>query len=291
MIEKIRKIVLGMAIALSMFALLPSESLAFNEANYTVTAEGDWEVNSGQFDGGPTVQVSMYMLVYPEWANKDFNSFYRFYCTEGEFTYNDGRHMTEAGMIYKYKSENADCIEIYDGIEVWHWDFMLYPGTYIFTEPGGLDKMYFLTQSLGSSLRGDGYTSAEEIVVTEGEEIRLYCMLGEWEWAQQDEQWERLMTYAQEREYKLMDTEDIIAKEKAEPNLVIEVEGMEEETEEVMEEITAEEPSTEESTIEVVEEPVQTENKDSKLGSFMTVLGCIIVFGALIYIGRKNKNS
>lgn len=182
-----------MALCLSLFVAMPMEALAYKEANsYIDMEEWLWEVNNATLPE-KTVKVSMYMLASPEYAKKQFTWRYTFWCYDGIFELTDGTVQTDNGMIYKFRSDNIDAIEVYDDIEVWFWTFNIEPGTYAFTT--GMDDITVLDSSLQ-------YTEKEEkVTVKDGDHVRLYSLFGPWDWI--EPQIDTLTSYAKKREAEL----------------------------------------------------------------------------------------
>ena len=287
--DKFCNIALAIAFCITIFYTQGINAYAYDEASSYVNEEGNWEVDNAD---GPTASVSMYMMVQPECSGTSgFRSCYWFWCNEGEFNYLDGRHDTSAGMNFFFRAENADVVEVWEGNEIWFWHFNIEPGTYQFSEPEGINNITVLTQSLGSTLRADGYNEAEETVVEDGDEIRLYCMFGEWEWRKADGQMEALQAYAQKREEELSygrpkDTENS-------ETVTITVEGIEN----IPEEIKETPAPTSEPDVFEEEQFIETSSSEKesslfdKIFSYVKIaLVAVFVLGVL-YITRKNKNN
>lgn len=295
--KNIEMIAFALLLCVGLFLNRPIKAYAYEESSSYVDEEGNWEVDDAD---GPSVSVSLYMMVQPDYADSaGFRTYYSFFCTEGDFYYTDGRYEDCEPMIYFFRSENAKVIDTIDDLEVWYWEFNIEPGKYLFSNPEGLGYLTVLTQSLGSPFVRDGYTKAEETVVEEGDHIRLYSMLGDWEWRSAPEQLESLLKYANQREEELTyGHPELQKKDNEDENTVtISVDGTEnipdqenvEENEETFSAVEIETPST---FVETESEP----EKDSKftMDKFWsitkTVLGIAVVAFILFY-SRKKKDD
>ena len=179
----------------------PLTTYAYDEERSYVNEAGNWEVKDAD---GPTVTVSMYMMMQPEYAaSSGFRACYGFWCEDGIFNYKNGFQDTSAQMEFYFRAENANVVDIFHDYQIWYWSFNIEPGTYLFCEPEGLNNITVLTKTLGSPFYNDGYTEPETTVVKDGDHIRLYCMFGDWEWRSQDDQLYSLQAYAEMREEKL----------------------------------------------------------------------------------------
>lgn len=201
-IKLLRNIAFALLLSAGILMIPSNKAYAYDESKTTVDEEGQWEVNNAD---GPTVSVSMYMMMQPEYADSTgFRWFYNFDCWDGEFYFTDGRYDTSSPMIYYFRAENADVIDTYKDYEIWHWAFRLEPGTYAFCEPGSNnDHLTLLPSSLGSPLYDDGYQEPEKTVVNDGDEIVLFSMFGDREWRQSEGVLEDLMAYAKQRSEQL----------------------------------------------------------------------------------------
>lgn len=272
--------------------MIPSnKAYAYDESKTTVDEEGQWEVNNAD---GPTVSVSMYMMMQPEYADSTgFRWYYNFFCTDGEFYFTDGRTDTSSPMIYYFRAENADVIDTYKDYEIWHWAFRLEPGTYAFCEPGSNnDHLTLLPSSLGSPIYYDGYQEAEEIVVNDGDEIVLFSMFGDREWRQSEGVLEDLMAYAKQRSEQLSYGHPALQTTDADETTTISVEGEgkpEEEltkTSELKEEELSDEIEFEET--EPIEEEESIWSKIVSTGK--TVLVVLLIVFILVYTKKRKDN-
>lgn len=277
------------------------EAQAYEESRHHVDEEGNWEVDDAD---GPSVSVSLYMMVQPDYADSaGFRTYYSFFCTEGEFYYTDGRYEDCEPMIYFFRSENAKVVDTIDDLEVWYWEFNIEPGKYLFSNPEGLGYLTVLTQSLGSPFVRDGYTKAEETVVEEGDHVRLYSMLGDWEWRSAPEQLESLMKYANQREEELTYGHPELQKKKNEEESTPTPDKNEISKSEDMKEFESGDnnnttySSEEQQSIEKSEEKPEEKpegNKGISTGNILLFMVIVLIIGvgiAFYYYSKKGDNS
>lgn len=291
---------LAMFLCGAFFMSRSMEAQAYEESRHHVDEEGNWEVDDAD---GPSVSVSLYMMVQPDYADSTgFRTYYSFFCTEGDFYYTDGRYEDCEPMIYFFRSENAKVIDTIDDLEVWYWEFNIEPGKYLFSNPEGLGYLTVLTQSLGSPFVRDGYTKAEETVVEEGDHVRLYSMLGDWEWRSAPEQLESLLKYANQREEELtyghpeLQKKDNEADEEEptptpDENEISESENMEEfESEDNSNKTYS---SEEQQSIEKSEEKPE-ENQGISTGNIILIIVIVLFIGVGVvfyYYSKKGNHS
>ena len=293
--KNIESIVFALLLCIGFLLNYPIKAYAYEESSNYVDEEGNWEVDDAD---GPSVPVSLYMMVQPDYADSaGFRTYYSFFCTEGEFYYTDGRYEDCEPMIYFFRSENAKVVDTIDDLEVWYWEFNIEPGKYLFSNPEGLGYLTVLTQSLGSPFVRDGYTKAEETVVEEGDHVRLYSMLGDWEWRSAPEQLEFLIKYANQREEELTYGHPELQKKENENTVTISVDESENETnqqnveenKETFSDIETENPSTFTET-EANLKKDNTFDVDRFWSIVRTVFGIAFVVFILFY-SRKKKDG
>lgn len=287
--KRLKNIAFALLLGAGILMVPSNKAYAYDESKTTVDEEGQWEVNNAD---GPTVSVSMYMMMQPEYADSTgFRWYYNFDCLDGEFYFTDGRTDTSSPMIYYFRAENADVIDTYKDYEIWHWAFRLEPGTYTFCEPDSNNKQIsLLTSSLGSSRYHDGYQEPEEIVVNDGDEIVLFSMFGDWEWRKSDDVVEDLMDYAKQRSEQLSYGHPTLQTTDADETTTISVEGegepnkeevlMEEEETQLSEEVQSSEeaqPSEEEQDSPVNEEAEPSEETESTGNRIIPVAVILLV--------------
>lgn len=285
MFNTLKKISTAFAFALVLVCLWNTPTKAYVEDQTYVDEEGLWEVSDADNPRIEQVPVAMYMLVSPEYVDKGFRKSYMFWCTEGEFEWSDGHVTNDEGLLFWFRSDNARCIEVVDGMEIWYWEFNIEPGKYIFSFPEGDNDISVLTQSLGSPFVRDGYTEEEETVVNPGEPVILFSMFGPWEWRSELATLKSFLPFV-ERKYAELKGEEYVSA----PTTTITVEQEEVPTEEAP--VLEAEEMEEEQTMETTEEPVQEISPVMNLmKKIAATLVCIFVVGGLWLASTPKKEE